>query len=163
MTFLGGVVNIFTNGMISLEELSRIYGYAKKHKYSSFLFVKNNLVLPFKAVVTPDLKTLTPNQLARDFEVTKGYVCPFTITIPAGETVYFGVDDCPHTIELEKWNIELSDIKKGSVLSSIAYNLVRTVILTYMTSKNKRDMILIIGIFSLLFFSVGMMIGMRWD
>lgn len=154
MIFIDGIINTVKNMVIVMQDSWRNYQYAKRHKFVTVLYMDGHELFEFKGTVTPDLKWVTPKGVNQQKRITKGYV-----RFPQKDTVYVCSNESPETIDLNHWDIQISDVKKGSILSSIAYDLFRTSIFRYMTQPNKREVILLVIVFSLFFLVIGLMIG----
>ena len=146
--------NMMSNMLMLIQQIVRDYKYAKRHKLVTCLYEDSGEIFEFQASVSPNNKTVSPKPINQEFYITKSYR-----RFPQGDTVYICTKENPQTIDLSTGNIILDDVRKGSVLSAIAYDIFRTSIFKYMTAQNKREMILLILVFSLVSLVIGLLIG----
>ena len=154
MALLTTISETIKNLFVAVQDTWRSYEYAKKHKFSTVMWAQDGELFEFKASVKPDMKWVSPKEINQEKMVGRGYR-----RFPQGDTVYICTPECPHTIDLDKWDIELSDIKKGSILSAMAYDLFRMSIFKYMTAQSKRELVMLIMVFSLFALVIGILIG----
>ena len=168
MNILGGILGGIKELALAGKETWAGYQYAKKHKFVTCLYFEGSDMYEFKAVKTPDNRWISPkdvNQQMRidgELPLKEGRLkiqSSFT-RYPYGDTVYVMSKGCPHTIDPTKWDINLDDVKRGEILSSIAYDLFRTSIFKYMMAPSKRETMLLVIAFSLFFLIVGFSFGM---
>lgn len=145
---LGAAVS---NIVVSSQDLWRSYKYAKLHKWITCFYIKDNTLYEFKGVMTPEGDWVTPANIQKQFHVTKGSMLNRK---PQNDIIYICHDNNPRTINLT--NLGLN---RGSDFSIIAYNLFRATVFKYMLTQSKREMVLLIIVFSLFFLFVGIMLG----
>lgn len=136
------------------QKLFRDYKYASKHRLVTCIYEDNGELYEFEGTKDPENKTVTPKHINQQFFITRGYR-----RFPQNDIAYICTKQCPETIDLSTKNIVLDDVRKGAILSTIAYDVFRTSIFKYMTHQNKREMILLIIVFSLVTFIIGIIIG----
>lgn len=154
MSKLDSISDGFRDLILAGKDVWSSYQYAKKHKFVTCLYVRNKKGFEFKGTLTPNGKYVTPKDVNQQFEV--GYSFE---RFPQRDTVFVCSYDNPKTVDLEAQDIDLDDVRKGHILSSIAYDLFRTSIFKYMTSQSKKELILMIAAFSALAFAFGIIIG----
>jgi len=154
MNVLNNIGSTISGLLMVIQQIFRDYQYAKKHRLATCLYQDGGELYEFQASITPDNKSVSPKQINQQFYIKTSYR-----RFPQGDTVYVCSKECPTTIDLNHWDIELNDRQKGSVLSALAYDIFRTSIFKYMTAQNKREMILLIIVFSLMALVIGLFIG----
>jgi len=146
--------NTLSNSVALLGQIAKDYKYAKRHRFVTCLYEDSGEIYEFQGTVNPQNNSVSPKQIQQEFRITRSYR-----RFPQGDTVYICTKECPETIDLSTNNIILDDVRKGSILSSLAYDIFRTSIFKYMTAQNKRETILLIIVFSLVSIVIGIVIG----
>lgn len=154
MAIISGISETAKNLFLAVQDVWRSYEYAKKHRFSTVFWFQDGEIHEFKASIKPDNKWVTPKEINHEKAIVKSYR-----RFPQGDTVFLCTPECPHTIDVSTWDIKIDDIKRGSVLSSIAYDLFRMSIFKYMTAQSKKEMVLLIMVFSLFSLAIGIIIG----
>jgi len=154
MSLMNTITETGKGVFLAIQDTWRSYEYAKRHKFSTVLYEQDGEIHEFKATITPDGKWVSPKEINQQYKIKRQYR-----RFPQGDSVFICTRNNPETIDINLCDVELDDIKKGSILSAIAYDLFRTSIFKYMTAQSKREMVLLIMVFSLASLVFGILLG----